>query len=41
MHAVGGQQDQYDEIGNEQRDVERVRVVEALERAVEKMLADV
>jgi hypothetical protein len=41
MHAVGGQQDQYDEVGNQQRDVERIRVVEALESPVEEVLAEI
>jgi hypothetical protein len=41
VQAVRSQQDQYDEVRNEQRDVEPVGVVEALESAVEKMLADV
>ena len=41
VHAVRRQQDQYEEIRNEQGDVETVRVIEALKRAVEKVLANV
>jgi hypothetical protein len=41
MYAIGRQQYQYDEIGNQQRHVERVGVIQTLEGFVEEMLANV
>ena len=41
VHAVEGQQDQHDEVGNQQRKVEGIGVIQALERRVEKMSAQV
>ena len=41
MRAIRRQQDQYDEIRNQQRRVKRVRVIQALESLIEKMLTDV
>jgi hypothetical protein len=41
VHTVRSQQNQYDEIRDEQRDIEAVRVIKALKRAVEEVLADV
>ena len=34
MQAVGRQQDQYDEVGNKQCDIERIRPIEPLEGAI-------
>jgi hypothetical protein len=39
VQAVRSEQDQYDEVRNEKRNVETVGVVQALERAVEEVLA--
>ena len=41
MRAIRRQQDQHDEIGNQQRRVKSVGVIQALESLIEKMLADV
>src|SRR6202162_5327378 len=41
MHTVGGQQNQYEEIRNQQRDVECIGVVETLKRPVKEVLANV
>ena len=41
VHAVRGQQDQHDEVGDQQRHVKGIGVVEAPECGVEKMLANV
>ena len=41
MEAVGGKQDQDYKVRYEQRHVERIGAVKALERGVEKVLADV
>jgi hypothetical protein len=41
MNAVGGQKDQDDEVGNQQRQVKGVGLVDALKGPVEKMGAEV
>ncbi len=41
VHAVGGQENQDDEVWDEQGNVEGVGVIQALEGPVEKMLAQV
>src|SRR5579863_3319927 len=41
VHPVGGQQDQHNEIRNQQRAIEGVGVVKALESLIEKMVAEV
>jgi len=41
VHAVRRQQNQDDEIGDEQRKVEGIGVIQALKRLVEEMLAQV
>jgi hypothetical protein len=37
VHAIGGKQDQDDEVGDEQRQVEGVGLVNAPERLIEEM----
>jgi hypothetical protein len=39
--AIRREKKQHDEVGDEQPHVESIRVVKALERGIEKMLADV
>ena len=39
MRAVSGEQNQYDEVGDQQRHIETVGVVNPAERRVEKVLA--
>ncbi len=41
VHSVNRQQDQHDEIGNQQRQVEGVGLIQALKGLVQKMLAKV
>src|ERR1700734_3588509 len=41
MHPVAGKQDEDNEIGDQQREIETVDVVETAKGRVEKMLADV
>jgi hypothetical protein len=41
VHAVGGQENQNNEIRDQQRHVKRIGVIQPLECGVEKMLPDV
>jgi len=41
VHSVTRKQDQHDEVGNQQRAIECVRVVEALKSLVQQMLAEI
>ena len=41
VQTIRSQQDEHDEVGNQQRHIKRVGVIEAPECGVEKMLANV